>query len=59
MLATGRLPEGPESAYEYRLDGYRACMQIAADGTTVLQGDVETSAGQQPSGESDGYPAAC
>ncbi|MEU0529113.1 DNA ligase D [Amycolatopsis tolypomycina] len=32
----GRLREGPEWAYEYKLDGYRACMQIAADGTTVL-----------------------
>ncbi|WP_372659860.1 non-homologous end-joining DNA ligase [Amycolatopsis kentuckyensis] len=39
MLATpdgGRLPSGPEWAYEYKLDGYRACMRIAADGTTVL-----------------------
>ncbi|KDN21917.1 DNA ligase D [Amycolatopsis rifamycinica] len=32
----GRLREGPEWAYEYKLDGYRACMQIAGDGTTVL-----------------------
>jgi len=32
----GRLRAGPEWAYEYKLDGYRACMQIAADGTTVL-----------------------
>jgi bifunctional non-homologous end joining protein LigD len=32
----GRLREGPEWGYEYKLDGYRACMQIAADGTTVL-----------------------
>jgi bifunctional non-homologous end joining protein LigD len=32
----GRLREGPDWAYEYKLDGYRACMQIAADGTTVL-----------------------
>lgn len=32
----GRLHEGPEWAYEYKLDGYRACMQIASDGTTVL-----------------------
>nr|WP_192741342.1 DNA ligase D [Amycolatopsis roodepoortensis] len=32
----GRLREGPEWAYEYKLDGYRACMRIAADGTTVL-----------------------
>jgi len=39
MLAkpeTGRLREGPEWAYEYKLDGYRACIGIAADGTTVL-----------------------
>jgi len=32
----GRLREGSEWAYEYKLDGYRACMQIAGDGTTVL-----------------------
>ncbi|MEV6639382.1 hypothetical protein [Amycolatopsis sp. NPDC051371] len=32
----GRLREDPDWAYEYKLDGYRACMQIAADGTTVL-----------------------
>ncbi|WP_340688392.1 DNA ligase D [Amycolatopsis coloradensis] len=32
----GRLREGPEWAYEYKLDGYRACMRVAADGTTVL-----------------------
>ncbi|SEF38374.1 hypothetical protein SAMN05421837_1215 [Amycolatopsis pretoriensis] len=32
----GRLHTGPEWAYEYKLDGYRACMQIASDGTTVL-----------------------
>ncbi len=32
----GRLRAGSEWAYEYKLDGYRACMQIAADGTTVL-----------------------
>lgn len=32
----GRLREGPEWAYEYKLDGYRACMRIAADGTTIL-----------------------
>jgi bifunctional non-homologous end joining protein LigD len=32
----GRLREGPDWAYEYKLDGYRACMQIAAAGTTVL-----------------------
>jgi bifunctional non-homologous end joining protein LigD len=39
MLAkqdAGRLREGPEWAYEYKLDGYRACMRIAADGTTIL-----------------------
>ncbi|MEU3628961.1 hypothetical protein AB0E54_41995, partial [Amycolatopsis coloradensis] len=32
MLATsdgGRLKEGPEWAYEYKLDGYRCCMQVA------------------------------
>jgi bifunctional non-homologous end joining protein LigD len=32
----GRLRSGPEWAYEYKLDGYRAAMRIAADGTTVL-----------------------
>ncbi len=32
----GRLRSGPEWAYEYKLDGYRAAMQIAPDGTTVL-----------------------
>ncbi|WP_410646433.1 DNA ligase D [Amycolatopsis sp. cmx-4-54] len=32
----GRLREGAEWAYEYKLDGYRACMRIATDGTTVL-----------------------
>ncbi|MFJ7218899.1 DNA ligase D [Amycolatopsis sp. NPDC098790] len=32
----GRLRAGPEWAYEYKLDGYRACMQIASDGTTML-----------------------
>jgi bifunctional non-homologous end joining protein LigD len=32
----GRLRSGPEWAYEYKLDGYRACMQIVPDGTTVL-----------------------
>lgn len=32
----GRLREGREWAYEYKLDGYRACMRIALDGTTVL-----------------------
>ncbi|SFW88421.1 DNA ligase D [Amycolatopsis australiensis] len=32
----GRLQQGPEWAYEYKLDGYRACMQTAADGTTML-----------------------
>ncbi|WP_438938452.1 DNA ligase D [Amycolatopsis orientalis] len=39
MLATtdgGRLREGPQWAYEYKLDGYRACMRIATDGATVL-----------------------
>lgn len=32
----GRLPAGPEWVYEYKLDGYRAAMRIAPDGTTVL-----------------------
>ncbi|WP_370973849.1 DNA ligase D [Amycolatopsis sp. cg9] len=32
----GRLREGPDWTYEYKLDGYRACMQIAPDGTTRL-----------------------
>ncbi|MGW6936868.1 DNA ligase D [Lentzea sp. NPDC054927] len=32
----GRLREGPQWAYEYKLDGYRVAMRIAADGTTML-----------------------
>jgi hypothetical protein len=32
----GTLRSGPAWAYEYKLDGYRAAMRIAADGTTVL-----------------------
>ncbi|MBE1493380.1 bifunctional non-homologous end joining protein LigD [Amycolatopsis lexingtonensis] len=32
----GRLRSGPEWAYEYKLDGYRAAMRIAPDGTTIL-----------------------
>jgi bifunctional non-homologous end joining protein LigD len=32
----GTLPSGSGWAYEYKLDGYRAAMRIAADGTTVL-----------------------
>ncbi len=32
----GRLRSGAEWAYEYKLDGYRAAMRIAPDGTTVL-----------------------
>ncbi|WP_370962026.1 DNA ligase D [Amycolatopsis sp. cg9] len=32
----GRLRSGPEWAYEYKLDGYRAAMRIAPAGTTVL-----------------------
>src|SRR3712207_4643723 len=32
----GRLPSGPDWAYEYKLDGYRAAMRIARDGTTIL-----------------------
>ncbi|MBE1470763.1 hypothetical protein [Kibdelosporangium phytohabitans] len=39
MLAkpdSGRLRSGPEWTDEYKLDGYRACMQVAPDGTTAL-----------------------
>ncbi len=39
MLAkpdNGRLRSGPSWAYEHKLDGYRAAMRIAPDGTTVL-----------------------
>jgi bifunctional non-homologous end joining protein LigD len=39
MLATpdgGRLPDGPEFAYEFKWDGYRAVMCVAPAGTTVL-----------------------
>ncbi|GAB2792527.1 ATP-dependent DNA ligase [Amycolatopsis magusensis] len=39
MLASsdkGTLRTGPGWLYEYKLDGYRACMAIAPDGTTVL-----------------------
>jgi bifunctional non-homologous end joining protein LigD len=32
----GRLRSGPSWAYEHKLDGYRAAMRIAPDGTTVL-----------------------
>ncbi|WP_198680823.1 DNA ligase D [Lentzea terrae] len=32
----GRLREGPQWAYEYKLDGYRVAMRIAATGATVL-----------------------
>ncbi|MEO6088375.1 MAG: DNA ligase D [Umezawaea sp.] len=32
----GTLPSGSGWAYEYKLDGYRAAMRIAVDGTTVL-----------------------
>jgi bifunctional non-homologous end joining protein LigD len=32
----GRLRSGPEWAYEYKLDGYRAAMRIGPAGTTVL-----------------------
>ncbi|MEV4313911.1 DNA ligase D [Actinocrispum sp. NPDC049592] len=32
----GRLREGSQWTYEYKLDGYRACMRIAPDGTTVF-----------------------
>src|ERR1700738_4091134 len=31
-----RLRSGPEWTYEYKLDGYRCCMRLAPDGTTVL-----------------------
>ncbi|MGW3960464.1 ATP-dependent DNA ligase [Amycolatopsis sp. NPDC005003] len=36
----GRLREGPDWVYEYKLDSYRACMQIAPDGTTVLTSGI-------------------
>ena len=32
----GRLREGPQWTYEYKLDGYRVAARIAPDGTTVL-----------------------
>ncbi|WP_244199856.1 DNA ligase D [Amycolatopsis thailandensis] len=32
----GRLREGPDWVYEYKLDGYRTAMRIAPDGTTRL-----------------------
>ena len=32
----GCLREGPQWVYEYKLDGYRVAMRIAADGTTLL-----------------------
>jgi YD repeat-containing protein len=32
----GRLREGPQWAYKYKLDGYRVAMRIAAGGTTML-----------------------
>ncbi|MCE7003012.1 DNA ligase D [Kibdelosporangium philippinense] len=32
----GRLPSGPDWAYEYKLDGYRAAMRVGPDGTTIL-----------------------
>jgi bifunctional non-homologous end joining protein LigD len=32
----GRLRSGPDWTYEYKLDGYRAAMRIAADGSTIL-----------------------
>lgn len=31
-----RLRSGPKWIYEYKLDGYRCCMRVAADGSTVL-----------------------
>ncbi|MGW4485249.1 non-homologous end-joining DNA ligase [Amycolatopsis sp. NPDC004368] len=39
MLATpdgGVLRDGPDYAYEFKWDGYRSIMRVAADGTTVL-----------------------
>ena len=39
MLATpdgGQLRDDPKYAYEFKWDGYRAIMRVAADGTTVL-----------------------
>ncbi len=39
MLASpdgGRLPDGPDYAYEYKCDGYRAVMRVAPDGTMAL-----------------------
>jgi bifunctional non-homologous end joining protein LigD len=39
MLASpdrGRLPEGPDYAYEYKYDGYRAIMQVAPDGAMAI-----------------------
>ena len=39
MLASpdrGRLPDSPDYAYEYKYDGYRAVMRVAADGTMAL-----------------------
>ena len=32
----GRLPDDPAFSYEFKWDGYRAIMRVAADGTTVL-----------------------
>ncbi|WP_173140093.1 DNA ligase D [Kibdelosporangium persicum] len=32
----GRLRSGPEWVYEYKMDGYRAAMRVAPDGTTIL-----------------------
>ncbi|WP_285640737.1 DNA ligase D [Lentzea sp. NBRC 102530] len=32
----GRLREGPQWAYEYKLDGYRVALRVGATGTTVL-----------------------
>ncbi|MFF4599857.1 hypothetical protein [Amycolatopsis sp. NPDC001319] len=39
MLATpdgSTLRDGPQFAYEFKWDGYRAIMRVSADGTTVL-----------------------
>jgi bifunctional non-homologous end joining protein LigD len=39
MLATpdgGRLPAGPEFAYEFKWDGYRAVMRVGSTGATLL-----------------------
>lgn len=32
----GHLPSGSRWAYEHKLDGYRCCLRVVLDGTTVL-----------------------